>query len=125
MDQDITKLLPSKDNIHLGKVASPSRVVIYLNENGVPIFIDLNGKGEIVPTVFSLWLVPSLLPAFVCKHDDVSHFVLAGKSLPSFIYFHILSFCAPFEFRVSDFPPRNCVAFFPFPPSLYMQAQTS
>ena len=79
--QDISKLLPSKDNIYFGKVASPSRVVMYMNENGVPMFIDLNGKGEIVPTVFSLWLVPTLLPAFVCKHDDVSHFVLSGKRL--------------------------------------------
>ncbi|XP_057973359.1 uncharacterized protein LOC131161545 isoform X2 [Malania oleifera] len=46
------------------------------------MFFDVDGRGtEIFPTVYALWKVPELLPAFLLKGGEVSRFVIGGADL--------------------------------------------
>ncbi|XP_022152528.1 eukaryotic translation initiation factor 2D [Momordica charantia] len=79
-DADIDVLLPPKVELTVSKFQN--RVQIYSVEGGFPMFFDVDGRGaEIFPTVFALWMVPELLPAFVLKGGEVSRFVLGGADL--------------------------------------------
>uniref|UniRef100_A0A5B7AKM9 Putative eukaryotic translation initiation factor 2D n=1 Tax=Davidia involucrata TaxID=16924 RepID=A0A5B7AKM9_DAVIN len=79
-DADIDALLPPKVEITVAKF--PNRVHVYGLEGGFPMFFDMDGRGtEIFPTVFALWMVPELLPAFVLKGGEVSRFIIGGADL--------------------------------------------
>ncbi|XP_077231685.1 eukaryotic translation initiation factor SUI1 family protein isoform X2 [Tasmannia lanceolata] len=46
------------------------------------MIFDIDGRGtEIFPTVYALWTVPELLPAFLLKGGEVSRFVIGGADL--------------------------------------------
>ena len=58
-----------------------SRTIIYsLLEPEVPIFIDVEGRQAIYPTVFTLWKFPSTLPVIRIP-SPVSAFLLRGADL--------------------------------------------
>ncbi|KAL8110128.1 uncharacterized protein LOC141672571 [Apium graveolens] len=79
-DTDIDTLIPPKVEITVAKY--PNRVLVYGIENDVPIFFDVDGRGsQIFPSVYALWKVPQLLPAFVLKGGEVSHFIIGGADL--------------------------------------------
>ncbi|KAL0909906.1 hypothetical protein M5K25_020815 [Dendrobium thyrsiflorum] len=79
-DADIDALLPLKAEITVAKL--PNRVHIYGVEGGLPLLFDVDGRGnDIFPTVYALWIVPELLPAFVLKAGEVSRFVIGGADL--------------------------------------------
>ncbi|CAI9778179.1 unnamed protein product [Fraxinus pennsylvanica] len=79
-DADIDILLPPKVDVTVSKY--PNRVLVYGLEGDCPLIFDSNGRGmEIFPTVYALWKVQDLLPAFVLKGGEVSRFVLGGADL--------------------------------------------
>ncbi|KAL0456274.1 UNVERIFIED_CONTAM: Eukaryotic translation initiation factor 2D [Sesamum latifolium] len=79
-DAHIDLLLPPKVEITVSKY--PNRVLVYGLEGDCPMFYDVDGRGsEIFPTVYALWKVPDLLPAFTLKGGEVSRFVLGGADL--------------------------------------------
>ncbi|MED6217773.1 hypothetical protein PIB30_020744 [Stylosanthes scabra] len=79
-DSDLDALLPPKAEITVAKF--PNRVLVYGVEGGFPIFFDVDGRGsEIFPTVYALWTVTNLLPAFMLKGGEVSRFVIGGADL--------------------------------------------
>ncbi|KAL8482360.1 hypothetical protein ACS0TY_028505 [Phlomoides rotata] len=79
-DADIDALLPPKVEITVSKY--PNRVLVYAIEGDCPMFFSGDGRGsEIFPTVYALWKVPDLLPAFMLKGGEVSQFVLGGADL--------------------------------------------
>lgn len=79
-DADIDTLLPPKVEITVAKY--PNRILVYSLEGGAPMFFDVDSRGsEIFPTVFALWKVPDLLPAFLLKGGEVSRFVIGGADL--------------------------------------------
>ncbi|PKU86392.1 eukaryotic translation initiation factor 2D isoform X1 [Dendrobium catenatum] len=79
-DADIDALLPLKAEITVAKL--PNRVHIYGVEGGLPVLFDVDGRdNDIFPTVYALWIVPELLPAFVLKGGEVSRFVIGGADL--------------------------------------------
>jgi translation initiation factor 2D len=59
-----------------------NRVHLYSADGGPPILFDVDGRGnEIFPTVYGLWKVPNILPAFMLKGAEVSRYVLGGADL--------------------------------------------
>ncbi|WOG84533.1 hypothetical protein DCAR_0103717 [Daucus carota subsp. sativus] len=79
-DAHIDILIPPKVEITVAKY--PNRVLVYGIENDVPIFFDVDGRGsQIFPSVYALWKVPELLPAFVLKGGEVSHYIIGGADL--------------------------------------------
>ncbi|KAI3874886.1 hypothetical protein MKW98_019459 [Papaver atlanticum] len=79
-DADIDLILPPKTEITVSKF--PNRSLVYGIEGGYPMLFDVDGRGnEIFPTVFALWKVPELLPAFTLKGGEVSRFILGGADL--------------------------------------------
>ncbi|EHA8589753.1 eukaryotic translation initiation factor 2D [Cocos nucifera] len=79
-DADIDAILPPKAEITLAKY--PNRVHVYGVEGGFPVLFDIDGRGtEIFPTVYALWKVPELLPAFLLKGGEVSRYVIGGADL--------------------------------------------
>lgn len=79
-DADIDSLLPPKAEITVCKY--PNRILVYYVEGAQPMFFDIDGRGtEILPTVYALWKVPELLPAFWLKGGEVSRYVLGGADL--------------------------------------------
>eukprot|EP00898_Chlorokybus_atmophyticus_P001535 jgi/Chlat1/2382/Chrsp17S02649 len=75
-DTALDHLLPAKGDILVLKLAN--RSLIYGVDGQVPMWIDTTGKGDLFPTVFALWEVPTLVPAFTLKHSEVSRWVLGG-----------------------------------------------
>uniref|UniRef100_A0A0D9VH44 SUI1 domain-containing protein n=1 Tax=Leersia perrieri TaxID=77586 RepID=A0A0D9VH44_9ORYZ len=46
------------------------------------MLFDVDGRGhDLFPTVYALWKVPDLLPAFTLKGGEVSRFILGGADL--------------------------------------------
>ncbi|GLI62284.1 hypothetical protein VaNZ11_004846 [Volvox africanus] len=80
-EEGLEALLPAKSGeLECVKLASPSRVVLYLYD-GQPILFDPNGKGDFVPTIFALWRLPTLLPQVYVKHPAVSRYIVGGADL--------------------------------------------
>lgn len=74
-------MVPNKHGVFsICKVASPSKMLIYTLE-GTPLFFDLSGKGDILPTVYALWQLPSLLPTLSLKHHAATKYLLGGADL--------------------------------------------
>ncbi|KAH8939027.1 hypothetical protein BDL97_15G015600 [Sphagnum fallax] len=79
-EADIDLLLPPKAEVSVTKLAN--RVHLYSADGGPPILFDVDGRGnEIFPTVYGLWKVPNILPAFMLKGAEVSRYVLGGADL--------------------------------------------
>ncbi|KAK1617564.1 hypothetical protein QYE76_023081 [Lolium multiflorum] len=79
-DEDIDAILPPKVEITVAKY--PSRTLVYGIEGELPMIFDIDGRGhELFPTVYALWKVPDLLPAFTLKGGEVSHYILVGADL--------------------------------------------
>ncbi|RWR90294.1 eukaryotic translation initiation factor 2D isoform X1 [Cinnamomum micranthum f. kanehirae] len=79
-DADIDIILPPKAEISVAKF--PNRAHVYAVEGDFPMIFDIDGRGtEIYPTVYALWKVPNLLPAFLLKGGEVSRFVIGGADL--------------------------------------------
>lgn len=79
-DADLDLLLPAKAEVSVSRLAN--RVLVYAIEGGPPVLFDVDGRGsDIFPTVYALWKVPTLLPAFVLKGGEVSRYVLGGADL--------------------------------------------
>lgn len=79
-DSDLDILLPPKTEITVAKFQT--RVHVYAVEGGFPVFFDIDGRGsDIFPTVYALWMVPELLPAFILKGGEVSRYVIGGADL--------------------------------------------
>ncbi|KAI3513008.1 hypothetical protein L1887_20332 [Cichorium endivia] len=79
-EADLDILIPPKVEVSVSK--HPNRVLIYSLEGGLPIFFDVDSRGTtIFPTVYSLWKVPHLLPAFILKGGEVSRYVIGGADL--------------------------------------------
>lgn len=79
-EADIDLLLPPKAEVSVTKLAN--RVHVYSADGGPPILFDVDGRGnEIFPTVYGLWKVPNILPAFMLKGAEVSRYVLGGADL--------------------------------------------
>nr|XP_043637192.1 eukaryotic translation initiation factor 2D [Erigeron canadensis] len=79
-DSDLDILIPPKVEVTVSK--HPNRLLIYCLEGGLPIFFDVDSRGtSIFPTVYSLWKVPHLLPAFTLKGGEVSRYVIGGADL--------------------------------------------
>lgn len=79
-DADIDAIIPPKAEVTLAKY--PNRAYVYSIEGEFPMLFDVDGRGtDIFPTVFALWKVPELLPAFLLKGGEVSHFIIGGADL--------------------------------------------
>ncbi|KAK9069947.1 hypothetical protein SSX86_010345 [Deinandra increscens subsp. villosa] len=79
-DSDLDILIPPKVEMTVSK--QPNRVLIYSLEGGLPMFFDVDSRGTtIFPTVYALWKVPHLLPAFILKGGEVSRYVIGGADL--------------------------------------------
>ncbi|GMH37190.1 hypothetical protein BSKO_05063 [Bryopsis sp. KO-2023] len=79
--EDLDGILPAKTgDVELAKVSSPHRGAVYTFD-GTPVVIDVSGKGDFVPTVFSLWRAPLWLPRIWLKHFAVSKFILGGADV--------------------------------------------
>ncbi|KAL6634158.1 hypothetical protein ACP70R_026829 [Stipagrostis hirtigluma subsp. patula] len=79
-DADLDAILPPKVEITVAKY--PNRVLVYGIEGEFPMIFDIDGRGhELFPTVYALWKVPHLLPAFTLKGGEVSRYVIGGADL--------------------------------------------
>ncbi|KAJ7541784.1 hypothetical protein O6H91_10G076500 [Diphasiastrum complanatum] len=79
-EADIDAVLPPKGEISVAKLSN--RAHVFIVDGGLPMLFDVDNRGsEIYPTVFALWKVPTLLPAFVLKGAEVSRYVLGGADL--------------------------------------------
>ncbi|KAJ9522745.1 hypothetical protein QJQ45_019848 [Haematococcus lacustris] len=80
-EDSLEAVLPSKaGDLVMVKLAAPRREVLY-RLDGCPLFIDISGKMELVPTVFALWRAPTMLPQLHVKHSAVSQFLVGGADL--------------------------------------------
>ncbi|KAF0720505.1 Aste57867_224 [Aphanomyces stellatus] len=62
------------------KLAAPSRTVLYTDAESNVLAFDVNGKGDVVPSMYLLWHEPALrehLPPLIV-HSPVSHYLLRG-----------------------------------------------
>jgi len=57
-----------------------NRSLIYHVGDEPPIFFDAEGRGEIYPTLYTLWKLPYIMPELTI-HPPVSKFVLNGADL--------------------------------------------
>jgi translation initiation factor 2D len=57
-----------------------TRGILYVQGDLPPVFFDPEGRGEIYPTLHTLWLYPDMM-AELTVHDGVSKFVLKGADL--------------------------------------------
>ncbi|GJM85267.1 hypothetical protein PR202_ga01702 [Eleusine coracana subsp. coracana] len=79
-DADLDAILPPKVEITVAKY--PNRALVYGIEGECPVIFDIDGRGhELFPTVYALWKVPHLLPAFMLKGGEVSRYVIGGADL--------------------------------------------
>ncbi|KAL6756369.1 putative Ligatin [Haematococcus lacustris] len=106
-EEGLEAVLPSKaGDLVMVKLAAPRREVLY-RLDGCPLFIDISGKMELVPTVFALWRAPTMLPQLHVKHSAVSQFLVGGadlmlpgvlipaSGLPAFEREQLVSVCVP------------------------------
>ncbi|EFJ36653.1 hypothetical protein SELMODRAFT_77083 [Selaginella moellendorffii] len=78
-DAHIESILPAKADVTVAKLANPNRLHVYVVDGGPPMLFDVD--GEVFPTVYALWKLPSLLPAFILKGAEVSRYVVGGADL--------------------------------------------
>jgi len=79
-EEALDALLPPKGSLSVSKVSPPSRASVY-SSDGVPLLVDLSGKGDFLPSLFALWRAPNLLPQLALRHADVAAFLMGGADL--------------------------------------------
>ncbi|KAL4514187.1 hypothetical protein Ndes2437B_g04160 [Nannochloris sp. 'desiccata'] len=78
-EEQTAVLFPPKAGITLSKLSN--RSIVYGRDDGVPLFFDPTGHGDkLIPTVYALTLVPTLVPTLYTG-SDVSSKVLGGADL--------------------------------------------
>lgn len=77
-ESQVDTLLLKDDDTLVMKVQG-SKTVIYFSL-GEPMFFDLDGTGELIPSIYALTRIPQLLPCFLI-HESVSRFILGGADL--------------------------------------------
>jgi translation initiation factor 2D len=71
-------LLPAKGgDFELSKLTSAQKTQVYTLDK-VPLILDTTCKNDLMPTIFALWKVPSLLPTIYLKHAAVSQYILGA-----------------------------------------------
>lgn len=70
-EDELSPLLPLKDDLVAQKLST--RSVIYAHK-GIPLFIDVEGHGDICPTVYSLWKLPHMCSS-ITIHAPVSPYL--------------------------------------------------
>jgi translation initiation factor 2D len=79
-DADLDAILPPKGEITLAKY--PNHALVYAIEGEFPMIFNIDARGhDLFPTVYALWKVPHLLPAFMLKGGEVSRYVIGGADL--------------------------------------------
>ncbi|CAN6251926.1 unnamed protein product [Urochloa humidicola] len=79
-DADLDAILPPKGEITLAKY--PNHALVYAIEGEFPMIFNIDARGhDLFPTVYALWKVPHLLPAFTLKGGEVSRYVIGGADL--------------------------------------------
>ncbi|KAI4320121.1 hypothetical protein MLD38_033632 [Melastoma candidum] len=79
-DDHLDSLLPPKAEITVTKLQN--RVHVFGVEGEFPMFFDIDGRGsDLFPSVYAMWRVPEILPAFTLKGGEVSRFVIGGADL--------------------------------------------
>ncbi|RLN09659.1 eukaryotic translation initiation factor 2D [Panicum miliaceum] len=79
-DADLDAILPPKGEITLAKY--PTHALVYAIEGEFPMIFNIDARGhDLFPTVYALWKVPHLLPAFTLKGGEVSRYVIGGADL--------------------------------------------
>lgn len=79
-DADLDAILPPKVEITVAKY--PNHALVYGIEGEFPMIFNVDARGhELFPTVYALWKVPHLLPAFTLKGGEVSRYVIGGADL--------------------------------------------
>lgn len=69
----------------MAKLGAPHKGIVYFNGE-MPVLIDVNGKGDfLIPTVFSLWSSPNLLPAFEVSASHLCIPIHPGFSKSDFL----------------------------------------
>lgn len=84
-EDDVESIIPKKSSITVDKLSN-KRIVYYVDK-GTPLFFDnTNGKGELFPSVYCLWLLPHILPKLIVPWQ-VSKFIVGGADamLPGII----------------------------------------
>jgi len=86
IDPDVfDSILSPKEKLIKVRLAG-SHTIIYQEtkengrENGDPLFIDLEGRSEFFPTVYTLWRAPNLLRKFTI-HAGVLNYIQSGADL--------------------------------------------
>eukprot|EP01027_Heterolobosea_sp_BB2_P014120 GEZU01020325.1.p1 GENE.GEZU01020325.1~~GEZU01020325.1.p1 ORF type:complete len:219 (-),score=53.87 GEZU01020325.1:74-730(-) len=76
----IDLLIPAKEDVTVLRL--PGHILVYCvgNNPQIPVFFDLNGKGDLFPTLYSMWKVPHILIPFV-THSPVSEYILGGADM--------------------------------------------
>jgi translation initiation factor 2D len=69
-----------KDNIQTFKLAEPVANAVVYSNGDEPYFVDMNGKGQLYPTLYTIWRCPACLPALAIQ-APVSKFVVKGSDL--------------------------------------------
>ena len=77
-EADLDCLLPPKTDVIQTKLST--KALVY-SVNDQPLFFDPNGKGGVVPTVYTLWLLPEAMKKGIVTHSEVSPKVLGGADL--------------------------------------------
>ncbi|KAF5832132.1 hypothetical protein DUNSADRAFT_12114 [Dunaliella salina] len=49
--------------------------------DGTPILVDVSGKMDLMPTIFTLWKVPQMVPLVHVKHPAVTTYLVGGADL--------------------------------------------
>lgn len=77
--EDLETLMPSKQDMYMATI-SGTKTVIYLSASKEPLFFDLRGGGDLIPTVYAMWILPVFLPTFVIQ-PETFHFIQGGADL--------------------------------------------
>ncbi|KAL4852879.1 Eukaryotic translation initiation factor 2D [Chlorella vulgaris] len=77
-EEQLTALLPGKGGLVQTKLSN--RCILYSLDGVSPLFFDPDGRGNLLPTVYALALVPTLLPR-IHTWPEVSGKVLGGADL--------------------------------------------
>lgn len=104
-EEDLNKLLPSKSTLNQVKlIAYSGQLISAYTCDRRPMFFEFSPSGDetktvILPTVYSLWILPDLVPSFT-THAAVLPRLAGGADLMlpgGFFLFHFDSF-VPHEF---------------------------
>lgn len=80
-EEEISEIFPIKDGeLEMIKFKPPLHGYCYTLDN-IPILIDRSTKGDLIPTIYTLWKAPKALPVIYLKEYQISKFILRGADL--------------------------------------------